>query len=152
MSDKRRDPSISGQEYEIELDETSSVFARVSKSHVNNGYTLTLRDANNGKAMSFERMAEAAYDGEIPEIYTEEDIYAAIDKIFEADGKLEQDDSIAEWDEALEISDDSKIEQRAQVYQELLSGVYSESHIRSGDFLYMRFGNIIVKVESRWVD
>lgn len=148
---KRRDPSLSGQEYEIELDETSSVLVRVIKSHVNDGYSLVLRDGNTDKPISFEQMCSVIFD-EIPVLYTEDDVMEVVGKLFEAEDNVEIDQSISEWDNASEIARIAQIEQMQQVQSEILNGVYSEGHVKTDEALYLRFGDIIAQIQFRWVE
>lgn len=152
----RRDPSILGQEYEIEIDADGdcSIIARVVKSHINDSYALALSDATTKKDLDFNQMAKFTL-GEIPHIYTEQDVYDVVEKLFDDDGVgVTADESISEWDDAVSIdmTNYGHVQQLNETHSEILNGVFVESHARVGETLYLRFGNIIVRCESRWLE
>lgn len=144
----RRDPSLIGQEFEI-TQGRRSLYVKVVKSHLNDGYGLHIKNESDDQVINFENLCEEFFD-EVPAIYSEEDVIEVLGKIFE--DEVEEVDSVPEWDNSRKLKSDAHREQLRVAQDEVLSGTYVESHAKVGDILFLRFGNIVMRCEAQWLD
>jgi hypothetical protein len=149
MSSRRKDISLAGQEYELDMSDGTTVAVRVVKSQWNDGYGLLLRDVNTDRPINFDELCEETY-GEIPPLYTEDDITQTLSRLF--DDNVDIGHTIPEWEEARSLETLVEYKQLTAAQEEILSGVYVESHAVLSDVIFLRFGQIVMRCEARWID
>lgn len=146
---KRRDMSISGQIYELDMSDGTTLSVQIVKSQWNDGYGLLLRDMNTDRPINFDEMCEESLGG-IPVLYGESDITEVLSKLF--DDKVDIGKTIPEWEAARPIETLQEYKQLAAAQEEILSGVYVESHAVLDEVIFLRFGQVVMRCEAKWID
>jgi hypothetical protein len=156
---KKYDRTLSQQVYEIDPEDGGDVVLVRPKFDSDEGYfTLEVTRKKDGQEIGLGRFLEPR-DLPWPEIYNVDDLQAALEQIFgDTNDDLTQFElEVAEWREAVSIETLRPRQRREaysileKVYTELIEATVHDNAVESGDDLYMRFGNVVLRISPRLI-